>query len=975
MSISLVSLASLLTQTSALALAQPVQEQIEIAAVAAEPAVQDAGGDAAQDPSADAAGAPTPPSDIVVTGSRIVRDGTRAPTPLTVVSAESLTANSPQGIAEGLNQLPIFQGAINAQMTQLVSSNRVRSGNYMNLRYLGPSRVLVLMDGNRLPPSGNNGGVDTDIIPQLLIERVEVVTGGASAVYGSDAVSGVVNYIIDKRFKGIKARAQSGISTYGDAFSYRLGAAAGTSLADDRLQLQLSAEYSEHHGIPRKSRGAEDVWILGGVDPTGASGVAGSAGNPYRPYSNVTATTSTAGGLIYAGPQGLVNMQFLPSGALAPYNAGTPIGRPGFSRNNDSPPICIECMMMPQASTAQVFGRASFDFGSDITGFLQTSLNQSKNYAENVQLGSGDVFIYSDNYYLRQQLTPQQLAVLGSAERISLRRTFPEWETAAERLGAVKSNQDLKSMVVNGGLAGPLFGRWKWDTGFTYGVTDFKSVTHDEIRSDRFLAAIDVVPGANGAPVCRVTLVSSRFADCKPLNILGQGRADPAAQQWVMEDSVWGVKNRLYFGSVNFTGPLFSTWAGEVSLAVGAEYRKQTLKQTSNSDPNVPVDFTGIRGGNGGVFRSTNVGVADGSYNVKELYAETVIPLIKDASFTNSLEVNAAYRYADYSTSGGVDSYKLGVTWEPIEDISFRGAYSRDIRAPSLIELFGGTTVQERTIFDPITQRNHTVINPSGGNPNLVPETADTLTLGTILRPRFLPDFYASIDYFSIKINDAIGTPGTIFQIFDACGANTASPMCDLIQRDAAGNPVSISGLNENVTVVKQKGIDFELGYRTPLLDGNLSVRALGTRLISYKRQATEAVPIVEYVGTADLPGLLTSVYPLPKWRGNLELTYSDETFTIGVQERMIGSYVKSNGITFHEDNKVGAVFYTDLNLAAKVPALGGESEFFVTINNLFNKKGPFFITDQSPGTQPPTARTLYDIVGRYFTFGVRAKF
>ncbi|WP_293854789.1 TonB-dependent siderophore receptor [Sphingomonas sp. SCN 67-18] len=959
---------SLLSSASAAAVVQPMEPAD---ALQPDPVMQD---QAVADAGAAGEGAAGQSGDIVVTGSRIVRDGTRAPTPLTVVSSESLAANSPQGIAEGLNQLPIFQGAINAQMTQLVSSNRVRSGNYMNLRYLGPTRVLVLQDGYRLPPSGNNGGVDTNIIPQLLIERVEVVTGGASAVYGSDAVSGVVNYIIDKRFTGIKTLAQAGISHYGDAFSYRLGAAAGAAMLDNRLNIQLSAEYYLNEGIPRRNRGADELWMNGSVDTTLASGAPGSKNNPFIDYPNVYRNTTSKGGLIFAGPAGFVNMQFLPSGALAPFDLGTPIGRPGFGQGGDAPAQCSECYLVPKSSTAQLFGRMTYDFGSDTVGFIQASLNEAKNYGENVYATSGDVFIYADNYYLNQQLTPAQLTALGG-QRLSLRRNFGEWDTQADRLGVIASNQNLKSFVINGGLSGGLFGDWKWDTAVTYGLTDFKSTTYDEIRSDRLLAAIDVVAGPGGAPVCRVTQVSTRFPDCKPLNILGEGRSDPAARQWVMEDSKWGVKNHLYFGSLNFTGPLFSTWAGPVSLAFGAEYRKQKLIQTSNSDPGVPVDFTGIRGGNGGVFRGTNVGVANGAYNVKELYAETVIPLVKDASFTDSLEINAAFRHADYSTSGGVNTWKIGTTWEPISDIIVRAALSQDIRAPSLIELYGAVTVQERSVFDPVTNAIHTVRNPSGGNLNLRPEKADTLTMGVVLKPSFAPGLYGSIDYFDIRINDAIGTPGTILQIFDACTANQASPLCNLIIRDASNNPVEISGMNENVAVVSTKGIDFEFGYRAPVFDGNLSVRLLGTRLTSYKRQDTNAVPIVEYVGTADLPGLLTSVYPLPKWRGNLDVSYSTDSFTIGVQQRMIGSYIKSRGLQHWVDNSIGKVFYTDLNFSTNVEAFGGQSQFFITVNNAFNRKGPFFVTDQFPGSQPPTARTMYDIMGRYVTVGIRGRF
>ncbi|WP_298851878.1 TonB-dependent siderophore receptor [uncultured Sphingomonas sp.] len=936
----------------------------------AEPGASPASAQPAQDEAGEAGGQ----VDIVVTGSRIVTDGTRAPTPLTVVSSESLTSRAPGSLAEGLNQLPIFQGAINSQMTQLVTTNRVRSGNYMNLRNLGPQRVLVLWDGYRLPPSGNNGGVDTNIIPQMLIERVEVVTGGASAVYGSDAVSGVVNYILDKRFSGVKALAQTGISTYGDAFSYRLGAAAGTALLDDRLRLQLSAEYYSNDGIPRRSArpGGADSWITGARDPSSLSGALGTINNPYVDYPNVTVTNLAPGGLIIAGPASVLNQQFLPTGALGAFNRGTPIGRPGFGQGSNALPNCLDCTLVPESTTGQLFGRASYDFGSDVSGFVQASYNTATNYGENTHISVGDMYIYGDNYYLAQSLTPAQLADIGTG-RIQVGRRMQDWDTRAKRLGAIPAKQDMTSLTITTGLAGGLFADWKWDAAFTYGMTDVKSVT-EEVRSDRFFAAIDTVAGPGGAPVCRVTLVSSRFSDCKPLNVLGVGRADPAAVQWVLDDSTWRTKNHLYFGGLNFTGSLFSTWAGPVSLAFGAEYRKQEIVQTSNSDPAVPVDFTGLRGTNGGVFRSTNVGVADGTYNVKEFYAETVVPLIKDAPFTNSLELNAAFRHADYSTSGGVNTWKIGATWEPVEDISFRGAFSRDIRAPSLFELFAGQTVLSSLVFDPVTNQSHNVFVRGGGNLNLRPEKADTLTLGVVLKPTFVPGFYGSIDYFDIKIKDAIGTPGAALQIFQACAVNPASPLCDLIKRDSNNIPLEVSGVNNNVAELSSRGVDFEFGYRADVGNGRLTTRVLGTRLLSFKRQDTAALPLVEYVGTSDLPGLLTSTFPLPKWRANLDISYSNDSFTVGLQQRMIGGYVKSK-IQYYVDNHIEPVFYTDINFAKKLSITGEQSEAFVTVNNLFNRKGPFFLTDQNPGTQLPTARAIYDVIGRYITVGVRTRF
>ncbi|WP_414899936.1 TonB-dependent receptor plug domain-containing protein [Sphingomonas flavalba] len=912
---------------------------------------------------------------IVVTGSRVVSDGTRAPTPLTVATTESLAANAPGGIAEGLNQLPVFQGAVNAQTAQLVSSNRVRSGNYLNLRNLGPQRVLVLQDGYRLPPSGNNGGVDTNVIPQMLIQRVETVTGGASAVYGSDAVSGVVNYITDTRFRGVKALAQAGLSTYGDGFSYRLGVAGGTALLDDRLRLQASIEYYATDGIPRRNArsGAGELWVTGARDPSLQSGAIGTINNPFLDYSGVTTNRTTRGGLITSGPAALRNLQFLPTGALVPMNGGTAIGRAGFGQGSDGPEECVDCTLVPESSTGQAFFRATYEAADELELFAQLSLNTDQNRGENFNLRTTNIPIYADNVYLQQQLTPAQLAALGTSS-IQIARHFTEWDTRAKRLGAIPSEQKMKSAIARVGAAGGLGGDWKWDTAFTYGESRFSSVSQ-EIRRDKLFAAVDAVAGPNGAPVCRITQVDpSRFADCVPLNVLGMGRGDPAAMQWVLDDSWWRTKNQLTSGVLNVRGSLFSTWAGPVTVAFGGEIRKQKIVQDSNSDPDVPVDFQGIRGGNGALFSSTNVGVARGSYTVKEIYGEAVLPLIADAPFTRMLELNGAFRHADYSTSGGVDSFKIGGVWEPVSDIRLRAAVSRDIRAPSLFELFAGQTLLIQSVFDPVTNGTYDVRTRGGGNPVLKPEKADTLTLGVVLQPQALAGFYGSVDFYRIKIKDAIGTPGSSSQILLGCGSNPQSPLCSLITRDANNVPVEVSGVNNNVAVLSTKGVDFEFGYRADLGNGTLSARLLGTRLISYKRQDTAAADLIEYAGTSDLPGFLSSTYPLPKWRGNLSITYANDSFSIGVQERMIGSYVKSK-IQYYVDNHIAPAFYTDINFSKNIGGMGDGLQMFATVNNLFNKKGQFFVTDQNPGSQLPTARALYDVMGRYITIGVRTRF
>lgn len=907
---------------------------------------------------------------ITVTGSRIERDGFEAPTPVTVLSSDELAMRSPSNIPDALNQLPQFLGSNNQFQNQTTRGDSPRSGNYLNLRALTPARLLVLQDGRRLPPTSATGAVagavDTNLIPQLLVERVDVVTGGASAAYGSDAISGVVNFVIDKDFEGLKGLAQGGISSRGDNESYRAALAGGLPLG--RLHLLGSIEHYRNDGIAAKSdrRYGGDLCIAQG---------AGTQEIPLRGYCDVRYGNVAFGGLVLGGP--LDYMQFLPDGQLAPFDRGTPIPGSLNQLGGDGAHFSPEMLTFASAlETTQTYGRASFDFTDSINGYLEGTYVEASNWDTPVlDARTGPITtIYRENAYLSDAAR----AALGTDPSFRISRMLRDW-------GAKDTRAENRAVTLAAGLAGDIDATTHWDVSYSHGRTVLDGSVR-EGNIERYYASIDAITHpVTGEVVCRVTVTNpGRMDDCVPMNILGEGSPSQASIDYVRGLSEFRAINELDSLAANFSMQPFNSWAGPVSLAIGAEYREQSLRQTSNSDPAVGPDFTGIRGGTGTTrWFSTNVGLAEGDVNVKEAYLETVIPLAKDLPFADSLDLNAAYRYTDYSTSGEVGAWKLGVTYSPMPDLRIRATRSRDIRAPTLFNLFASRQSTSIPLSDPHTNQLRSSISVTEGNRDLKPEEADTTAVGIVYSPSWLDGLTFSVDYYDIKINDAIASPYLYWQIVDLCHAsNGASPLCAQVirplpysDRSPENFPTEVRLLNLNVAELSTRGLDLEVSYRTTLGAGDVTARALATYMDSYVQQLAPDQPAREYAGTHDLG--VSNFGVLPKWRGNVSLNYARGPFNLNIQERYVGGLKRSTWQFVYEDNDVPAVFYTDLSMSYDFEhGSGNRVQMFLTINNLFDKMPPFVPErSQAPGIDYPGLRVIHDIVGTMFTAGFRLNF
>jgi len=944
---------------------------VSVAAISTQAFAQEAKSDAS-----DASNATV--EEVVVTGSRIVRNGNNAPTPVTVATAEALQTNTPSNIPDALNKLPAFAGS-RGQAT-LGAGSTPNQGNYLNLRGFGVERTLILMDGRRVPATNAAGNVDTNIIPQMLVQRVDIVTGGASAVYGSDAVTGVVNFVLDRKFSGLKGVVQGGTSSRSDNSSWRAGLAGGSDVFD-RGHVIWSLEHYQSEGIKSKydRELGDSIYQEAGN---------GTAANPFHLIRDGRVSNTSFGGLITTGP--LAGQMFMPDGSLATFNAGTPTGNSNLSSGGDGGYV-VGNTLLARLRTDQAFGRFEYQLSDDVTGFIQLSGSESRVVyrGRNISRAAGGpnaITIYSGNAFLPA----------------SVQSVLTNTNTASFNLGLYDVDIGQKAEIdaltdalqATFGLQGKFHDKWNWEAYYTHGESRLRMPTRYNINNPRYYAAIDAVKDGAGNIVCRVSLTNpGLYPGCVPLNIFGQGAGSQAAMNYVLGTTQFQTINKMDDAAFNVAGDLFDTWAGPVSVAAGYEYRSQSMVQTTNANPQDPVDFTGLRGGfnsNTQAWTQNIVAPAQGSNSVWEANIEAVVPLLKDVVLAKNLEFNGAFRYTDYSTSGVAKTWKVGLNWNPIDDLRFRLVQSRDIRAPTLNDLYAGQTVALTGYTDLHTGVAGFVNGSSQGNPNLQPEVADNQVAGVVYQPHWLPGFSISLDYYNIVINNAIGSVG---------GNNTAtqqecersggtSVLCSLYvrplpfsDRSAANYPTLILTQSLNIAKTYTHGIDIEAGYAFNLEDihspvpGQIDVRMLYSNQPVLKSRALPSAVTLNQAGAASLgPG---SVAPA-KNRVNLTVNYKLDRFQANVTARYWSKLVPSSNPTLvYSDPNIPSITYVDLNVSYDLVYNEHKATAFVTVANVFDKQPPVYASTSftgNPGFFYPTP-TGYDVVGRYFTGGLRFRF
>jgi len=923
-------------------------------------------------------------SPIIVTGTRIVSDGFSQPTPTTVVSADDFQASPTSNIADFVNELPALSGTVTPSVANASTSAGSAGQNFLDLRGLDASRTLVLLDGRRVVPTATSGSTDINNIPSELVSRVDVVTGGASAAYGSDAVAGVVNFVLDTDYTGIKGNVEGGISSRGDGETLKSSLSFGAQIGE-RLHVLLSgmASYSaEIDFFDREKR----KWNTGTrklANPAYISQVETPDIPALLTYDNVNNSLSAAGGLITSGPAR--GIQFGEGGVPSQFDFGTPIIG-SFMVGGQYGDTADQASFIAGVRMYTAFGRADYDITDSITAFAQF------NYGNSLGTGSGaperrfgNVSIKSDNAFLPDDIrelacgdaAPNTECFRFGTDNADLARSYDSKRKMA--LGGGRNWIRRETYIGTVGLDGDFSSNWRWNLYYQFGRSD----VNQQLRNNQILAnydqAVDAVFAPDGSIVCRSTLTDPDNG-CEPLNLFGVGVASQAAKDYVLGTSKQITRLTQQVAEATVQGDLLDLWAGPLAVAFGAGYRKEEV-ETPYTDP--------LSAQGGRVFFAANYQPTEGSYDVKELFGEIALPLARDIPFVQALDLNAALRMTDYSTSGTVFTYKLGGTYRPIDDILIRATWSRDIRAPNLNELFSGGTTGFAPATDPL-HGNTAISVPQAtvGNPNLTPEIAKSLGIGAVYQPGWLPGFSASVDYFHIDLNDAISVIG-LQQELDLCASGARPDFCELITRGpgvTGGVEVPDAVLSAivapvNIASVTTSGFDIELAYRQHLSDivegwdGTLNLRAVGTNVIEFISDNGLGT-VHDSAGETGQPRS-----GLPDWRWKTSLGYSNGPLDLTLYWRHISPGVYSTsffdnsaGPLTSDNNHVDGADYIDLSIQYSLFGDDDSVKLTAAVRNLFDQDPPT-VAHTASYLYTPYNPSLFDGIGRYFNLGISFDF
>ncbi len=948
---------------------------------------------------ASAGGQATPESTetVVVTGSRVISDIANSPTPITAVSAEQLLTTTPSTIADGLNKLPIFQNS--ASSRNLSSGGGNNSGDFLNLRNFGQQRTLVLLDGMRLQPSNQGGSVDVSTLPQMLMSRVDVVTGGGSAVYGSDAITGVVNFILDKHFTGVKYEANAGISAYGDGARYKLNLAAGTDILGGRGHIEGAIGYINSDGVLQSARQVYAHSLSSyntgntAANPVTNTLYGGQTGSTFS--GRITCQNCSVNGYEFGIP-GIptpVNLGFIPPGQTA-----IAIGGNGAAVNSES--------LYGNTRNATAFGRFSYNVNDDTTFFAQLSLAQSNEF----------------NYFFPSQQEPSRQTVnyfknnafLPAATQALLgdnSATDPNWATDGTNTFKVSewyggpnrtraTNNVTRNIVLSTGLNGVVLKDFAWDAHYTHGETRLSTTGMRNGNNQYHDAASDAVI-VNGQAVCwnNTAAAIAQFGDlypgCIPINTFGNNvTTDPQYNYW-SRSTHFAETNSMDDISADISGSLFNLPAGPIKVALAGEMRWLDYVIDSNASPTAVVDCTGLRlcGNAAGTGFVTNqasvtqtlwdnntVPSVHASENVWEFSGEVGVPILKDLPLIQSFNADLAGRYTDYSVSGSVQTWKIGLDWHVNDDIRFRGTTSVDIRAPTLNDLFSPQVSNSGPFLDPLTNFNPGGIQTvSGGNPNLKPELSRTYTAGVVLTPTWIPGLTMSADYYQIKLTNAItnirGSDAPIANLCVASGGT--SPFCVLYVRPfdysnttPANYPTLLKSQLLNAAFNVTEGEDYEIDYAFDTADvfsdlaGLVNLRALLNVAPVNTVSSFTGAP-VSHTNQPKGHGTLFADYTLGNWSVDAQWHW----FSGGTNIQVFGP-----GQTYYAQPYYTDFSTVDFTLSRRINlGEGSAMSAYVNVQNAFAAVPPYTVgSSGNPGSIFGGIPNGEDVMGRYFTIGIR---
>jgi outer membrane receptor protein involved in Fe transport len=971
-----------------------------------------------------------PAETVVVSASRISLAGFQAPTPVIEIGRDQIEREAHMDIGDLIRQQPSMGAA--ASLNNGGNSANVSQGDAgletVSLRNLGANRTLVLLDGQRVVSSNLlSGGVDLTTLPATLVKRIDIVTGGASAAWGSDAVAGVVNLVLDKEFTGLKANVELGDSTDFNQRKMALEGAWGANFDGDRGHVVLGANYTSSNDPVFLGQAG---WWKGTTLVQNPAYTAGSSLPLFVHQDHVGNIQVTQGGLIGANTaggagstlaaNGLRGLQFGPNAAISTFNTGTVYASTscynGCSADERSANLRFSPLAVPY-NHATILGYGSYRVTEDITASLQLNYGQSdeRNFGSTRQ---SLLTVRPDNAYLPQSIaaqfgtlsngfnagtgtpgtsaTPTQSLTLGTQNLNNLPAGSYSLAAICQTVGQPCNINHRALMRGVLSLNGQLDENWSWTAYIQQSNVRERQVLYNNSLTSRYNFATDAVTvtaanqGASGLGIgtiqCRALLQgNAAAAGCVPLNVIGTNVASQAALLYINpgRDPSSGIVDNetIALGQTVMSAAMQGLVpgllpAGPVAVAFGAEYRHET----------------------GGVIQANALGVANGwaagnfvpyrgQYNVEEGFVEVNAPILKD-NIVQSLEFNAAGRLTGYSTSGMVETWKLGLVSQVDENIRLRGSWSLDIRAPQISELFSPGTPASQFCRYPSTSASYPCSALVAGNGALQPEKAVNVSGGVVLTPTFVPGLMLSADWYSINIHNAIDPlTSTDFQtIIDRCLAGQTVYCGQLVFAGGAAQPTQVNVFPLNAAVDSTSGLDLTARYGHPLWDGTMTWNLTG----NYTDQQTRTARGVTYDRAGAL-GASPDVYAsgIPKLRAILSATYAEGPWSLTAQGRFIGSARLSNGTQGQpgvisaslspagvltrgdifglvDDNGIGAVAYLDLRAAWQFDEM---LSFYGAVDNLTDTDPPAV---PSTGAGNGTNQQVYDILGRVVRFGVR---
>ncbi|WP_417345483.1 TonB-dependent receptor [Ferrimonas sp.] len=819
---------------------------------------------------------------IEVTGSRISREGAITPTPVTVITGETLTNTGAVNIAEALNELP----ALASTFSMASSGSYIGTAglSVLDLRGMGTERTLVLVDGKRhVSSSAGDSRVDINTIPTVWVESVEIITGGASAVYGADAVTGVVNFRLKKDITGFNISAVAGEADDSGYDNQKLALSYGRDFDDGRGNAAISVEYSQQSELSALDRDqTKDSWTTIKGDDTVRRWVQGG----YYAINNA--------GAIYGPWNGLSDSYtFNSKGELVKQDLGDTVDGTKCVGPCDYENLRQWELLQPEFDRTTVNFKTNYDITEDLNAYFEAKWSQT-NATNSGQPAFffGSLDIKRDNAFIQDDLA--KLMDDNDLDSVTMSRFINDLGPRIE-----EDERTTQRYVV--GIEGVVFEEWDLEAYGTYGKTENERVNKNNLIRSKFAYGVDSIL-VDGEAVCRDE--TARANGCVAVNLFGDGAVTQEMADYISTTSVGTATVEQYVFGANLTNSyLFDVPAGSVGFATGVEYRKEKMETKEDA----------LAASGDTFFNAFPNEKAD--YDVSEIYAEFNVPLLTDLPMIQDLTMEAAARYSDYSTTGGTTSWKLGLDWVVFDDLRFRATLATAFRAPNLGEFYGAPTQNYFRFTDTCKSSELATLSPeqrairaancaamgvpadfdsdydgsslegvNQGNSNLEPEESESYTIGLVYQPDFVDSLTITLDYWNIEITDAISGIGAQ-NIIDRCVDNPGginNEYCALISRDPVTHELN-NLINTSTNVAKQEasGVDFEIGYDTELGEGDLRTTLIGTYLIERNEYAFQDDPSVkeEFAGTvgeAEWQANLTTTYTISDWDFAWKLRYLD---------------------------------------------------------------------------------------------------